>query len=345
MGEPLGFGNRSIVMIVRDAVKNRYYAKKSIQCTKQNFQERKAAFRLEIKILRDLSNDADCSRHRVTILEDAYIDEERRTLHLLMSPVADASLRELFEDTYQGAYAIRPTGFHHYFLMLADGLNYLHRKFIRHKDIKPENILEHDDRLLYSDFGISRNFNGTSMTTEGPEPEFTWAYAAPEVIERGRRSEKSDVFSLGAVFYEILAWICEMEEFQDKVYGKEGFRGYWKMSQNGFLQSKIRSRQQQARSKAPTENADGRWDCVEYYLFNDLGHLFKMLYTDEHERPSARELHDSLEQTTAEHWENCEECSEHYSRPWTPTATIVNDRKRLMEIDSDAVFREWERGI
>ncbi|KAF2677184.1 kinase-like protein [Lentithecium fluviatile CBS 122367] len=77
---------------------------------------------------------------------------------------------------------------------LASVLAYIHKHTIRHKDNKPQNILIHDGRVIYTDFGISFDADQQDTTTIGYPSAFTRRYCAPE----------SDVYSLGCVFVEIL---------------------------------------------------------------------------------------------------------------------------------------------
>ena len=88
---------------------------------------------------------------------------------------------------------------------LASGLAFIHKQTIRHKDIKPQNILIHQGNVLFTDFGISVDFSehGRSTTTGHPQ-SFTRKYCAPEVANWDKRNSKSDVFSLGCVYAEIL---------------------------------------------------------------------------------------------------------------------------------------------
>lgn len=88
---------------------------------------------------------------------------------------------------------------------LASGLAYIHQQTIRHKDIKPQNILIHQGRVIYTDFGIA--FDGSHLentTTTGTPSAFTRRYCAPEVANWSKRNRKSDVFSLGCVYIELL---------------------------------------------------------------------------------------------------------------------------------------------
>jgi serine/threonine protein kinase len=73
---------------------------------------------------------------------------------------------------------------------------------VRHKDIKPENIVIDDFGLpILTDFGLSKHFEAGKFS-EGPTPK-TVKYADPEAMHEGLRDERSDIFSLGCVFLEM----------------------------------------------------------------------------------------------------------------------------------------------
>ncbi|CAI6335404.1 unnamed protein product [Periconia digitata] len=88
---------------------------------------------------------------------------------------------------------------------LASGLAFMHGLKIRHKDIKPSNILVHNGHMVYTDFGIAKDLVGMNTMTSGKPGGFTDRYCPPEVAEWDPRNRKSDVFSLGCVFIEIMA--------------------------------------------------------------------------------------------------------------------------------------------
>lgn len=72
-------------------------------------------------------------------------------------------------------------------------------------DIKPQNILVKDGKVLFADFGLSKDFaelEGLNSTTEGYTPK-TPMYAAPEAIHQRQRRYSADVFSLGCVYAEL----------------------------------------------------------------------------------------------------------------------------------------------
>jgi serine/threonine-protein kinase len=91
---------------------------------------------------------------------------------------------------------------------VASALDYAHRRGVIHRDIKPENILLHDGRAIVADFGIAlavTQAGGARMTQTGLSLG-TPSYMSPEQAMGERTiTARSDVYSLGAVTYEMLS--------------------------------------------------------------------------------------------------------------------------------------------
>ena len=89
---------------------------------------------------------------------------------------------------------------------LCAGLHYAHRAGLVHRDIKPANIMIDEEGLLkIVDFGIARLRAGTGVTRTGTVVG-TLNYMAPEQLTAKRVDARADVFSFGAVLYEVISY-------------------------------------------------------------------------------------------------------------------------------------------
>jgi serine/threonine protein kinase len=138
-------------------------------------------------------------RHVVEFV-GSYTDP--KYIGLIMSPVADMDLSAYLASTDTTRYKELRT----FFGCLARALAFLHEQSIRHKDIKPSNILVHGGNVLFTDFGLAFDFTDeTGSTTAGTVNGRTPRYCAPEVANAEPRNMSSDIWSLGVVFLETTA--------------------------------------------------------------------------------------------------------------------------------------------
>ncbi|KAG2576981.1 uncharacterized protein LOC120680081 [Panicum virgatum] len=88
---------------------------------------------------------------------------------------------------------------------ICQGLQYLHKEHITHLDLKPENVLldAHLEPKI-ADFGISRCFDEKQSRMFTKNLYGTLGYIAPEFIDKGEISYKSDIFSLGIIMIKLL---------------------------------------------------------------------------------------------------------------------------------------------
>jgi serine/threonine-protein kinase len=89
-------------------------------------------------------------------------------------------------------------------LQACAGLQHAHRAGLVHRDVKPANLLvRHDDVLKIADFGIARATDVTRLTQHGTVLG-TAAYLSPEQAAGEEVTTATDIYSLGAVIYELL---------------------------------------------------------------------------------------------------------------------------------------------
>jgi serine/threonine protein kinase len=87
---------------------------------------------------------------------------------------------------------------------ISSAIAYLHENRIRHKDVKPSNILLSRDGLWVADFGSSTDFSTLTESVTQNGERGTPKYFAPEVAQFEPNGRFADIFSLGCVFLEMI---------------------------------------------------------------------------------------------------------------------------------------------
>ncbi len=199
--ELLGAGGSCEVNRIRHKDTGQLYARKKIhrgvrlseQCAKL------VEFEQEISTLKKLKHV-----HLVQYV-CSYTDFD--TFALILSPVADHDLKAMLSNAKRKPLSpVDARSLRKYFGCLAEAVRFLHCNRIRHKDIKPANVLIRDEQVFLCDFGISRDSSmpDAETITQGAVGKYTSMYCSPEVAGFAPRNASSDLFSLGCVFLEMV---------------------------------------------------------------------------------------------------------------------------------------------
>jgi eukaryotic-like serine/threonine-protein kinase len=128
--------------------------------------------------------------------------EERSRLYMVIEWVDGQLLRTILNK--ERALPIeRATNFA---LQILDALDMMHKHGVVHRDLKPENIMVDDeDRIKLIDFGIAMKEDARRITFVDISPTLgTPDYISPEQVKGQRGDQRSDIYSLGVMYYEML---------------------------------------------------------------------------------------------------------------------------------------------
>jgi serine/threonine-protein kinase len=134
-----------------------------------------------------------------------FDNEERSRLYMVIEWVDGKLLRSILNEQDRGGglpidRAVKIT------LSICDALDYMHKHGVVHRDLKPENVMVGtDDRIKLIDFGIAMKSDARRLTYAGPSPLLgTPDYISPEQVKGQRGDQRSDIYALGAMLYEML---------------------------------------------------------------------------------------------------------------------------------------------
>jgi eukaryotic-like serine/threonine-protein kinase len=138
-----------------------------------------------------------------------YDGEERSRLYMVLEWVEGRLLRAVLNEAIQDGDGERRLPIEratNLTLQILDALDTMHKHGVVHRDLKPENIMvDAEDRIKLIDFGIAMKEDARRITFVDMSATLgTPDYISPEQVKGQRGDQRSDIYSLGVMFYEML---------------------------------------------------------------------------------------------------------------------------------------------
>lgn len=186
----IGSGGMADVYKAKDHKLNRFVAVKVLKKEFRDDREFISKFRVEAQSAAGLVH--------ANIVNIYDTGEEAGIYYIVMELVEGITLKEYIHN--KGRLSVREAT--SIALQISAGLEAAHNNGIIHRDIKPQNIMiSTDGKVKVADFGIAR---ASSSNTINSSVMGSVHYSSPEQSRGGYSDQKSDIYSLGITFYEML---------------------------------------------------------------------------------------------------------------------------------------------
>ncbi len=197
--EEVGSGGMAVVYKAKCRLLNRFVAIKVLRPDLQNDDEFVRRFNVEAQAAASLTHP--------NIVSIYDVGNEDGLHYIVMEYIEGITLKEYIDEKHilpwreAAGYAIQ----------IAKGLEQAHKNAIIHRDVKPHNIIMKNDGVLkVTDFGIARANVQATMTCEDSAIGSVH-YISPEQARGGYTDERSDIYSLGVVLYEMLTGVVPFD--------------------------------------------------------------------------------------------------------------------------------------
>ena len=189
--EAIGFGGMAVVYKARCHRLNRLVAIKILKDELSKDEEFRNRFHAESQAVAKLNHPNIMSVHDVSTHED--------TDYIVMELIDGITLKQYMEK--KGTLNWKETL--HFAMQIAKALEHAHSQGIVHRDIKPHNVMVlKNGSAKVTDFGIARLMSQSNTLTK--EALGSVHYISPEQAKGGRVDNRSDLYSLGVVMYEMM---------------------------------------------------------------------------------------------------------------------------------------------
>ena len=191
--ENLGKGAFGSVCIVKRKENKKIYAMKRVKLINLSEKEKENSFN-EVRLLASLNHP------NIIGYKEAFFDEKSSTLNIVMEYADDGDLSSKIKNNLKKKLQFDENTIWSILIQILEGLNYLHKSRIIHRDLKSANIfLTKKGIIKIGDLNVSIIAKKNLAVTQTGTPY----YAAPEVWENESYDNKCDIWSVGCILYEM----------------------------------------------------------------------------------------------------------------------------------------------
>ena len=158
---------------------------------------------------KDMMNEVNLltqlDHYNVVRCEGYFRDESRKSLFIILEYCADGDLKSMLDDHKKKRQYIDEKMIWHIFTQICQGVKHLHEHGIVHRDLKTMNVMIVKNKARFevkiADLGVSRQLSEDTMMLQTFYG--TPLYLSPELIENKAYNEKTDIWSIGIILYEL----------------------------------------------------------------------------------------------------------------------------------------------
>ncbi len=213
--EQLGHGGMAEVWKAFDIQLHRYVAIKILHANLQEDPDFVTRFEREAQLIASLHHPNIVQLHDFQI---ASQEANTTTAYMVMDYVEGETLGQYIEKTSKQGNIPYPVEIVQLFTYIGLAVDYAHQKGVIHRDLKPANILLDQQNTTHTavgepiltDFGVAK-LMGTSGNTLAGTYVGTPLYIAPEQVSGYAGNERSDIYALGIMLYEIVTGILPFQ--------------------------------------------------------------------------------------------------------------------------------------
>ena len=233
----LGKGGFCKVYQALSVLDNKIYAIKEIPI-KNETENRIKEFQNEAVILSKFNSN--------NIVKFFGTSKDNNNIYILMECCNGETLKNFIDKHINDSLLIKENTISNIIKKICIGIKEIHDKRIVHRDLKPEHIFMNDNMdIKIGGFSISKQLNSNQTHRKSINKAGTEYYIAPEILDDGIYNEKSDIWSLGCIIYELFTLnIYYKDKFMNEIkeINRDIYNSKWQELIDSLLQTDYKKR-------------------------------------------------------------------------------------------------------